>query len=80
LHSHGAYPAFFSATDDRDEAHSFRLFAVIGHTFQKPQIRLRAGIFGYFWEIDPKLVLEIPEGCQSCSNSEAEIAGYDYIF
>ncbi len=80
LHSHAALPAFFSTTDDRDEARSFRLFAVIGHIFQRCEIRVRVGVFGYFWQLKPRLVLEIPGCWQDCSNSEAEIAGYDYLF
>jgi PRTRC genetic system protein A len=79
LHSHHSMPAFFSATDDMDEARSFRLFAVIGRIFQRAEIRVRVGLFGYFWQIDPKLVLEMPEGLHDCSEIEAEVAGYDYF-
>lgn len=73
LHSHNVMAAFFSAVDDEDEARSFRLFGVIGRIFQKPEIRLRVGVFGYFWEINPDLVLEMPQELHDCFRLEAEI-------
>ncbi len=81
LHSHHSMAAFFSTVDDEDESRSFRLFAVIGRIFQKAEIRIRVGVFGYFWEIDPELVLEMPEGLHGCSEIEAEAGetGNDYF-
>jgi PRTRC genetic system protein A len=79
LHSHHAMSAFFSATDDLDEARSFRLFAVIGRIFQRAEIRVRVGVFGYFWQIDPNLVLEMPEGLYDSSKLEDEETGYDFF-
>lgn len=46
LHSHCQMPAFFSSTDDRDEA-GFRLYAVIGRIFEpRPEIAVRVGVWG----------------------------------
>ena len=46
LHSHCQMPAFFSSTDDRDEA-GFRLYAVIGRIFDpRPEITVRVGVWG----------------------------------
>jgi hypothetical protein len=70
-HSHHAMPAFFSIADNRDEARSFRLFAVIGRIFKKCEIRLRVGVFGYFWDIDPGLVFDMPQELQKSPEAEA---------
>ncbi len=50
LHSHGSMRPFFSATDDRDEK-GFRFYGVIGNLFSYPQIKLRIGIYGDYWEV-----------------------------
>jgi PRTRC genetic system protein A len=47
LHSHGRMPAFWSATDNADEV-GFRFYAVIGRLDERPEIRLRLGVYGYF--------------------------------
>lgn len=49
LHSHHEMPAFFSGTDNRDEQ-GIRFYAVIGRIFTKPEIRLRLGVCGDFFE------------------------------
>jgi PRTRC genetic system protein A len=54
LHSHGAYPARFSRTDDADEQ-GFALYGVIGGLGSgQPEVALRVGVYGYFlpvpWE------------------------------
>jgi PRTRC genetic system protein A len=47
LHSHGNMRAFWSGTDDRDEQGAC-LYGVIGNlNHDKPEIRLRAGVYGY---------------------------------
>ncbi|HEX2913717.1 MAG TPA: Mov34/MPN/PAD-1 family protein [Chloroflexia bacterium] len=79
LHSHHSMSAFFSPTDDMDEARSFRLFAVIGRIFQRAEIRVRVGVFGYFWQIDPELVLEMPAGLHDSSKLEDEETRYDFF-
>lgn len=47
LHSHHQLGAFFSATDDRDEA-GFRFYAVVGRVLDRPEISLRLGMYGDF--------------------------------
>lgn len=61
LHSHHTMHAWFSDQDDRDEQ-GFRLYAVIGKLLDaQPEIRLRVGCYGYFWNIPAEWVLELPE-------------------
>lgn len=57
LHSHVEMRAFFSATDTRDEL-GFRLYAVIGRIFTKPEIRMRVGIYGDFWTVPATTLFE----------------------
>jgi PRTRC genetic system protein A len=54
IHSHGAYPARFSRTDDADEQ-GFGLYGVVGRLgSERPEVALRVGAYGYFlpvpWE------------------------------
>lgn len=71
VHSHHTMGAFFSTTDNRDEARSFRLFGVIGRIFEHCEIRLRIGVFGHFWEIAANTVLELPpELCDCAAQNE----------
>jgi len=54
IHSHGAYPAHFSRTDDADEQ-GFGLYGVVGRLgSERPEVALRVGVYGYFlpvpWE------------------------------
>lgn len=67
LHSHHVMPAFFSATDDADESGGFRIYAVIGEIFTTPKIRVRVGVYGNFWEIDPHLAFDLPWGMECAS-------------
>jgi PRTRC genetic system protein A len=51
LHSHGNLPAFWSARDDLDEG-GFRFYGVVGKVdTDVPEIRLRLGVYGYWWEV-----------------------------
>jgi PRTRC genetic system protein A len=47
LHSHGNMSAFFSQTDNADEQ-GIRLYAVAGRLDSLPEMRLRAGVYGYW--------------------------------
>lgn len=48
FHSHGRLEAFFSETDDRDEQ-GFRIYGVVGRLDkERPQLRMRVGIYGHF--------------------------------
>ena len=62
IHSHGHLEAFFSETDDREEAFGFRIYCVIGTppggrygyvvAGQRVwQIRCRVGVYGHFVEV-----------------------------
>ena len=70
IHSHHAMPARFSGTDDADET-GFRVYGVIGRLPEQPEIRLRVGVYGYFWEVPASWALELPDGLRDC-NEEAE--------
>jgi PRTRC genetic system protein A len=51
LHSHGSLPAFWSSQDDRDEG-GFYFYGVVGKVdTDRPEIRLRLGVYGYWWEV-----------------------------
>ena len=50
LHSHGNTRAFWSATDDGDEQ-GFRAYGVIGRLDAEPEIRLRLGVYGYWFPL-----------------------------
>lgn len=50
LHSHGNIGAFWSGTDNSDEQ-GFRAYAVIGRLDTKPEMRLRLGVYGYWFPL-----------------------------
>lgn len=50
LHSHGRGRAWFSLQDNTDET-GLRLYGVIGSLDRTPVIKLRAGIYGYFYPL-----------------------------
>lgn len=55
LHSHHIMPAFWSGTDNRDEG-GFRLCAVIGRVFERPEIRLRLACYGDFYDLPARTI------------------------
>jgi len=61
LHSHHSMSAFFSGQDDRDEK-GFRIYAVFGMIYQRPQIVVRVGVYGHFCRIPADEVFELPKG------------------
>ncbi len=61
VHSHHRLAPFFSRTDDADEQ-GFRLYAVLGHIFTKPTLRVRVGVYGYYWNVPAPWVFELPDG------------------
>lgn len=63
VHSHHTMAAFWSSTDDRDEQ-GFRLYAVLGDIFRRPTLRVRVGLYGYFLELPPTQVFDLPPGVQ----------------
>jgi PRTRC genetic system protein A len=67
IHSHHSMPARFSGTDDKDET-GFRLYGVIGNLPERPEIRMRVGVYGAgFWEIPASWALELPAGLSDCN-------------
>lgn len=58
LHSHHGMTAYFSQTDDADEQ-GCRFYGVIGRIYDdRPQLRLRVGIFGDWLEVWPGVLFE----------------------
>jgi PRTRC genetic system protein A len=47
LHSHGIMGAFFSPKDNADET-GLKLYGVVGMLHDKPVVKLRVGVYGYF--------------------------------
>jgi hypothetical protein len=67
VHSHPTDRAYFSDDDDRDEGGmSFRVYCIIGHIFNRPQVRARIGLFGHFYECPAAEFFELPEGFVDC--------------
>lgn len=58
LHSHHGMESFFSTTDNGDEQ-GLRFYAVIGRIYDRPELRLRVGVYGNWLELDP---LELFDG------------------
>ena len=59
LHSHAVMDPFFSPTDNKDEQ-GFRIFAVIGKLNENPEICVRVGVYGTYWNIPADMVFELP--------------------
>ena len=65
IHSHHGMRAYFSDTDNRDET-GFRIYGVMGEIFSNPQIRMRVGIYGHFYETTTTGILELPAQLTDC--------------
>lgn len=50
LHSHGCMGAFFSGQDNADEK-GLKLYGVVGKLNATPVVRLRIGVYGYFYDL-----------------------------
>lgn len=74
LHSHHGMEAEFSYADDVDEAQGFRVYAVIGRIFEKPEIRVRVGLFGRFLEYAASEFFELPQELRDCVAEEMRIS------
>lgn len=57
MHSHGHMGALFSGTDNTDET-GLKLYGVIGKLGATPIVKLRIGVYGYFWELSWKQVFD----------------------
>jgi hypothetical protein len=58
LHSHGALPPFFSQTDNASEG-LLRLYAVLGRVDAQPTLRVRVGVYSYWWELPAEAVFAL---------------------
>jgi len=65
-HSHHSMSADFSGMDDEAQK-GFRIYAVVGRVLTSPEIRVRVGCHGYFWEIPAEWVFEMPQALRDCS-------------
>lgn len=59
LHSHGNMGAFWSGTDNGDEQ-GFRVYGVIGRLDERPEIRLRLGVYGYWFPLPVSVLFDGP--------------------
>jgi hypothetical protein len=67
VHSHVDGEAVFSEVDDADEGGlSFRVYAVLGRIFDRPEIRCRVGLFGHFMDWPAAEFFDLPEGVRDC--------------
>jgi len=73
IHSHPyRASAQFSPTDNAEER-GFRLYGVIGGLPERPEIRLRVGCYGYFWEIPATWALSLPYELADCNPDSPEV-------
>lgn len=72
LHSHHSMPAYFSDTDDRDDQ-GLSISAVVGHIFDRPQIAIRANVYGHRQHIPALAVFDhLPDGLHQVGSREAQ--------
>ncbi len=74
LHSHGNMSAFWSGTDDADEQ-GFRAYGVIGRLNERPEIRLRLGVYGYRFPIPVGLLFDGSTGFLDVAEHEIRRGG-----
>jgi PRTRC genetic system protein A len=72
LHSHALMDPFFSTTDNKDEQ-GFRIFAVIGKVNEKPEILVRVGVYGNYWNIPASMIFELPEEIRDAYYGKGEL-------
>ena len=72
FHSHGSLPAFFSATDDKDEQ-GFRIYGVAGRLdTAEPELALRVGVYGHFAPLVWSQVFDGPSPYLRLTHDEPE--------
>ena len=72
LHSHALMDPFFSPTDDKDEQ-GFRIFAVIGKVNERPEVRVRVGVYGNYWDVPASMIFELPEEIRDAYFGKGEV-------
>ena len=63
LHTHGSMAAYWSATDNKDEQ-GVCLYAVLGKLDDRPDLKLRVGIYGYWYRLPLTAVFAVNAGKQ----------------
>lgn len=79
IHSHGAFCANWSMTDNEDEL-SHRLYAVIGDLpnfrYDSTHIRVRASSGGYFVRVEPQQIFDYPKTQEAFHKDMGKITSY----
>ena len=79
FHSHGRSRAFFSATDDGDEQ-GFRVYGVAGRLdADRPELRLRVGVYGHFATVEWPQVFNGPEPCVRFIGEDIDLTDKEVI-
>lgn len=68
VHSHHSMPAFFSRTDDRDDT-GLSISAVVGRIFDRPEIAMRANVYGHHMPLPALAVFDRLDGCRDTAGS-----------
>ncbi len=76
LHSHGNLGAFWSETDNGDEQ-GFRVYGVIGRLDTAPEIRLRLGVYGYWFPLPLHALFDGPGGFVDINCKHTETGAND---
>ena len=76
VHSHADMPAWFSTFDDYDET-GVRIYAVLGRIFERPEIRVRVGLYGFRCEIPASLIFEMPSELRDRVAAETDSGDLD---
>jgi PRTRC genetic system protein A len=69
LHTHGSTPAYWSASDDKDEQGAC-LYAVLGKLDGRPEMKLRVGIYGYWYRLPVTAVFAVTAGKQKAGKMQ----------
>ena len=79
LHSHHELPACFSSLDDQDET-GLRFYAVMGHIFSCPTLRMRVGVYGDRMQVPVTTLFEsagsFADACAEVQPSSANQASH----
>lgn len=67
LHSHGAFSACWSGVDNRDEQGAL-IYGIIGRLDDRPEVRLRLGLYGYWQPLPVSLLFDGAGGLADVTN------------
>jgi PRTRC genetic system protein A len=68
IHSHHRMPAYFSSTDDRDDA-GLSVSAVVGRIFDQPEIAVRANVYGHHMPLPALTIFDALASCRDTACS-----------